>query len=85
MVLLNSAKKAILFLLRQTILLRQTDLEKKLSHLARSEILGLLINTFTTDDKYFCHKRKNLPLPIQMQLSKKPVAFSCIIGIHIEF
>ena len=27
---------------------------------------------FTADDKYFRPNRKNLPLPIQMQLSNKP-------------
>ena len=29
------------------------------------------INIFTMDDEYFCHNRKNLPQPLQMQLSEK--------------
>ena len=29
----------------------------------------------TADDQYFLHNRKNLPLPIQMQLSNKPMTF----------
>ena len=29
------------------------------------------MKTFTMDDEYFRHNRKNLPLPLQMQLSEK--------------
>ena len=29
------------------------------------------MTTFTMDDEYFRHNRKNLPLPLQMQLSEK--------------
>ena len=41
-----------------------------------SDILGLFANTLTADDKYSLHNRKNLPKPIQMQLSKKLKKFS---------
>ena len=34
------------------------------------------INTLTTDDKYSCSNRENLPLPIQRQLSEKLKTFS---------
>ena len=36
-------------------------------------------NTFTADDEYTCHIRANLPLPRQMQLSKKPVTCTLFI------
>ena len=40
--------------------------------LIRSEILGLLVNTLTANYEYSRGIRKNLPLPIQINLSKKP-------------
>ena len=40
-----------------------------------SEILGLFVNTLFADDQYFLHIRKNLPQPIQLQLSKKAKYF----------
>ena len=45
------------------------------SLLVRCEILGLLVNTLTTNYKYSRSNRENLPLPIQMQLSEKPKTF----------
>ena len=39
------------------------------------EILGLFINTLTVDEKYSLRNRKNLPLPIQLQLSQKQNKF----------
>ena len=45
--------------------------ERKL-FLFRSEILGLLVNTFTANYEYSCSNRENLRLPIQIKLSKKP-------------
>ena len=36
-----------------------------------SETLGVFVNTLTADDKYSLCNRKNLPQPIQLQLSKK--------------
>ena len=40
--------------------------------LIRSEILGLLVNTLTANYGYSRGNRENLPLPIQMKVSKKP-------------
>ena len=37
----------------------------------------LIVNTFIADEEFFRHNRENLPLPIQMQLSKKPKMFCC--------
>ena len=39
--------------------------------LVLSEIVGVFFNTLTDDDKYPVQDCKNLPLPIQMQLSSK--------------
>ena len=41
----------------------------------RSENLGLLDNTLTGNYEYSCINRENLPLPIQIKLSKKPKPF----------
>ena len=40
------------------------------------EILGLFVNTLTSDDKYSFQNKKNLQQPIQMQLSKEQKVFS---------
>ena len=37
--------------------------------------MELLVSTWTVDDEYCRHNRENLPLPIQMQLSKEPKTF----------
>ena len=37
------------------------------------------------DDEYSRHNRENLPLPIPMQLSKKPKLFSCNVIEFLEF
>ena len=42
------------------------------------------IDTLTADDEYFRHNRKNLPLTIQMQLSKKPKIFCCLFMAFLE-
>ena len=39
------------------------------------EILGVFINTLTVDEKYSLGNRKNLPQPIQLQLSQKQNKF----------
>ena len=44
---------------------------QKESVLVRSEILGLFVNTLAGNYKYSRSNRENLPLLIQMQLSKK--------------
>ena len=40
------------------------------------QILGLLVNTFPTDEKYPLLKRDNLKIPINVQLSQKQKTFS---------
>ena len=45
-----------------------------------SETLGLLVNTFTLDDKYSLSNRENSPQPIQMRLYKKQRTFSQIFA-----
>ena len=40
------------------------------------QILGLLVNTLATDEKYPVLNRENLTIPIQMQLSQKQITFS---------
>ena len=54
----------------------------------RSEILGLLVNTFIANYEYSRSNRENLPLQNQIKLSKKPqiiwAYFSLIFGIYIK-
>ena len=40
-------------------------------------MLKVIINTLTTNYEYSRSNRKNLPLPIQMQLSEKSKIFCC--------
>ena len=54
-------------------ILAKIDLEN--IRLSVSEILGVFVNTLTADDNYSLNNRKNLPQPIQLQLSKKPKIF----------
>ena len=42
------------------------------SHFLRSQVLGLFINTLTTDDKYSRRKSENFTQLIQIQICKKP-------------
>ena len=46
--------------------------------------MGLLFNTLTADYEYSRSNRENLPLPIQMQLFKKPKTFCCIFIAFLE-
>ena len=48
----------------------------KKSLLLTCKILGLLVNTLATDEKYHVLSRDNLTTPIQMQLSHKQKFFS---------
>ena len=48
----------------------------KKSLLLTYEILGLLVNTLATDEKYPVFNRDKLTIPIQMQLSQKQNDFS---------
>ena len=57
-------------------------MSEKKSFLVRSQILGLLVNTLTANYEYSRSNRENLPLPIQIQLSKKPKS---TFGIYIKF
>ena len=43
----------------------------RISALVLGEILVVIINTLTTDRKYFVHHCEILPFPIQMQLSER--------------
>ena len=47
--------------------------------LVRSEVLGLLVDTLTANYEYSRSNGENLPLPIQMQLSKNPKHFAAIL------
>ena len=49
------------------------------------EILGLLANTLTGDERYSRHKRENLTQLVQIQISKKRfVNFFCGFEIYIK-
>ena len=47
------------------------NLIRKMSPLAFGDIIGAIVNTLTTDGKYFAWHCENVPLPIQIQLSEK--------------
>ena len=49
------------------------------------EILGLLVNTLATDEKYPVLNRDNLTIPIQMQLSQKQKTFSEFFAAFLKF
>ena len=55
-----------------------------MSLLVICEILGLFVNTFTTNDKYCLRNSDNLLQPIQMHLSKKNT-FSGIFLLFLKF
>ena len=68
------------------IIFSQVELQKVI--LDRSKILGMFVYLLAADDEYFCHHKENVPLPIQMQLSKKQETFWCFLfyfGILIKF
>ena len=46
-----------------------------MSPLVLGEILGVFVNTLTTDGKYPVQRCENMQLPIQMQLAEKPKHF----------
>ena len=61
-------------------------LSYKKSFLVKSDILGLLVNTLTTDYQYSRSNRENLPLPMQRQLFKNFFSiFYRIFGMYIKF
>ena len=57
----------------------------KKSLLLTCKILGLLVNTLATDEKYPVVNRDNLTIPIQMQLSEKEKGFSEIFAAFLKF
>ena len=60
----------------------------KISYTANTSIflfhLQFEFNTLTLEDGYLRQKRKNLPLPIQMQLSKDKKQFTAFIIACLE-
>ena len=58
-------------------------LSEKSLLLAR-QILGLLVNTLATDEKYAVLKRDNLTIPIQIQLSQKQKTFSQFVAAFLK-
>ena len=53
-----------------------SQLSWKKSLFLTCQILGLLVNTLTADERYPVLNRDNLTIPIQMQLSQKQKTFS---------
>ena len=53
----------------------RSQLSWKKSLLLTCQILGLLVNTFPTDEKYPLLKRDNLTIPIKVQLPQKQKTF----------
>ena len=64
--------------------LERTLCSKK-SLLLTCKILGLLVNTLATDEKYPVVNRDNLTIPIQMQLSQKQKTFSEFFAAFLKF
>ena len=55
-----------------------------MSLLVISEILGLFLNTLTTDDKYSLRNSENLSESIKMQLSEKQKTFSGLLAAFMK-
>ena len=49
-----------------------------------SKILGLFVNTLTTEDKHSLGKRKKLPQPIEMLLSKGLNSFCQFLATFLK-
>ena len=56
-----------------------------MSLLLTCQILGLLVNTFATDEKYPVLNRENLMILIQMDLSQKQITFSLFFAAFLKF
>ena len=52
--------------------------------LLKCQILGLLVNTLASDEKYPVLNRDNLTIRIQMQLSQKQKTFSQFLGLFLK-
>ena len=61
-----------------------SQLSWKKSLLLTCQILGLLVNTLATDEKYPVLNRENLTIPIQMQLSQKQKPFSQFFAAFLK-
>ena len=59
-------------------------MSRKKSLLSTYQVLGLLVNTLSVDDKYALLKRENLTISIQMQLSQKQKTFSCFFSPFLK-
>ena len=59
-------------------------LYSKTSLLLKCKILGLLVNTLATDEKYPVLNRDNLRIPIQFQLSEKQKKFSQFFAAFLK-
>ena len=57
----------------------------KMSLLVICEIIVVLINTLTADDKYSLQNSDILLEPIYMQLSKKEIFFSQVFAPFLKF
>ena len=55
-----------------------------MSLLVISEILGLFLNTLTTDEKYSLRNSENLSESIKMQLSKTQKTFSGLLAAFLK-
>ena len=53
-------------------------------HLSISEILGVLVNTLTADNKYSLRNREEIPEPIQLQLFNKQNNFSQFFAAYLK-
>ena len=60
------------------------QLSWKKSLLLTCKILGLLLNTLAADEKYPVLNRKNVTIPIQMQLSQKQKIFSEFFAAYLK-
>ena len=56
----------------------------KTSLLLTCQILGLLVTTLATDEKYPVLNRDNLTIPIQMELSQKQKTFSQFLATFFK-
>ena len=57
----------------------------KKSLLLTCQILGLLVNTLTADEKYPVGNRDNLKIPIQMHFSQKEKTFSQFVRAFLNY
>ena len=57
---------------------------ENVSLLVISEILGLFLNTLTTDEKYSLRNSENLSESIKMQLSKTQKTFSGLLAAFLK-